>query len=99
MCIPIDRYDLDEHNFHFFNFTQKNCFDYFAMLTSHLGCHILCNGFDLRLLFIEVPGRLCLPEKILVSPFGLGRNESHLVYTNTKDSCKSQDGHSLLMNP
>ena len=53
-------------------------------------------GFDL--LFIGVPGRLCLPEKKLVSPFGLGGNESHLVrqvYTNTKDLCKSQDGNTF----
>ena len=68
-------------------------------------CHLywsLCNGFDLRLLFIGVPGRLCLPEKTLVSPFGLGGNESHLVrqvYTNTKDLCKSQDGNKLFINP
>ena len=61
-----------------------------------------CNGFDLRLLFIGVPGRLCLPEKTLVSPFSLGGNESHLVrqvYTNTKDLCKSQDGNKLFINP
>ncbi|XP_052323826.1 neurofibromin-like isoform X2 [Oncorhynchus keta] len=66
------------------------------------GLHTHCNGFDLRLLFIGVPGRSCLPERTLVSPFSLGGIESHLVrqvYTNTKDLCKSQDGNKLFINP